>query len=96
MPTIAIDFGTANTRVAVWQNGSIRILENENANRSTPGYVAFGENERFFGDAAKNQVSQQDPIILCGRKFKTFHIFTGRDERYKHGLRFETVHWTTI
>jgi molecular chaperone DnaK (HSP70) len=55
MSVIAIDLGTANTRIAIWENGAVKILKNV-GNRVTPSYVAFTAHERFIGDAAKNQV----------------------------------------
>jgi molecular chaperone DnaK (HSP70) len=57
MPTIAIDLGTINTRVAVWQNGAIKIIKNELGYQTTPSIVAFTAKERLIGDAAKYQVN---------------------------------------
>jgi molecular chaperone DnaK (HSP70) len=57
MPSIAIDLGTSNTRVAVWQNGAIKVIKNELGYRTTPSCVAFTATERLIGDAAKSQVN---------------------------------------
>jgi heat shock 70kDa protein 1/2/6/8 len=56
MVVIAIDLGSANTRIAIWQDGAAKILKNI-GNRVTPSCVAFNAHERFIGDAAINQVS---------------------------------------
>ena len=37
------------------QNGKVEILVNDQGNRITPSYVAFTDEERLVGDAAKNQ-----------------------------------------
>jgi heat shock protein 5 len=39
------------------QKGKVEILPNDQGNRITPSYVAFTEEERLVGDAAKNQAA---------------------------------------
>ncbi|KAG7005383.1 hypothetical protein G7Y79_00020g049110 [Physcia stellaris] len=56
-------------------DGKVEILANEQGNRITPSYVAFNDEERLVGDAAKNQSAANpsrtifDFKRLIGRNF---------------------------
>lgn len=74
---VGIDLGTTYSCVAVWSQAEDRVIviPNDMGNFTTPSYVAFAEDERLIGEAAKNQAALNptntiyDAKRLIGRKF---------------------------
>ena len=52
---IGIDLGTTNSCVAVLEGGEPVVIPNSEGARTTPSVVAFKDNERIVGNAAKRQ-----------------------------------------
>lgn len=73
--SIGIDLGTTYSCVSIFQNDRAEVIANDQGQRTTPSYVAFSNNERLIGDAAKNQVALNpentifDAKRMIGRKY---------------------------
>lgn len=52
---IGIDLGTTNSCVAIMDGSQARVIENSEGARTTPSIVAFTDEERLVGQAAKRQ-----------------------------------------
>ena len=74
-PVIGIDLGTTYSCVGIFRNGSVEIIPNELGNRITPSVVAFTDEDRLVGEAAKNQAALNPKRTiysvkrLIGRKY---------------------------
>ena len=52
---IGIDLGTTNSCVAIMDGSQPKVVENAEGARTTPSLVAFKDDERLVGQAAKRQ-----------------------------------------
>ncbi len=72
---IGIDLGTTNSCVAVMENGSPKVIENSEGDRTTPSIVAFSADDVLVGQSAKRQAVTNPTNTLfavkrlIGRKF---------------------------
>ena len=74
---IGIDLGTTNSCVAIMEDGSQKVIENSEGDRTTPSVVAFTEDDEILvGQSAKRQAVTNPTNTLfaikrlIGRKFK--------------------------
>lgn len=70
-PVIGIDLGTTYSCVAAFFEESIQVIAHAQGNRTTPSYVAFGEDgTRLVGLAAYNQIVQNPSNTIFGKLIK--------------------------
>ena len=81
---IGIDLGTTNSCFAVMEGKEAKVLENSEGARTTPSMVAFTDNERLVGSAAKRQaVTNPENTLfaikrLIGRRFNSPEVAKDR------------------
>jgi L1 cell adhesion molecule like protein len=86
---VEISQNLAISCVGVWKNDGVEIIANDQGYRTTPSYVAFTDNERLIGDAAKNDAARNptntvfDAKRLIGRKFDDSSIKKEKKQREK-------------
>ncbi|GAU23235.1 hypothetical protein TSUD_172630 [Trifolium subterraneum] len=56
---VGIDLGTTYSCVGVWleDKNRVEIIHNDEGNKITPSFVAFTDDQRLVGGAAKDQAS---------------------------------------
>lgn len=68
MVAVGIDLGTTFSCVAVWRDGSVEVIANEQGNRTTPSLVAFTPTGRLIGESARNQAALNPCNTIFGAK----------------------------
>src|SRR6056297_3524441 len=89
---IGIDLGTTNSCVAIMDGSQPRVIENSEGARTTPSIVAFTDDERLAGQAAKRQaVTNPENTVfgvkrLIGRRVDDSHL-----EKDKKNLPYNVI-----
>ncbi|MGB3246140.1 MAG: molecular chaperone DnaK [Sulfitobacter sp.] len=65
---IGIDLGTTNSCIAIMDGSQPRVIENAEGARTTPSIVAFTDDERLVGQAAKRQAVTNPDNTIFGVK----------------------------
>jgi molecular chaperone DnaK (HSP70) len=70
MSVIGFDIGNFKSSIGIARAGGVEIVANEYSDRITPTYVAFTNNERYQGHAAKQQeITNHKNTISCFKRF---------------------------
>jgi heat shock protein 5 len=73
--------------ISVQRGGKVEIIANDQGNRITPSWVAFTEDERLVGDAAKNQAAQNPTNTVFDAKRLMGRTFDDKD------VQIDRKHW---
>ena len=89
---IGIDLGTTNSCVAIMDGAQARVIENAEGARTTPSIVAFTDDERLVGQAAKRQAVTNPENTIFGVKRLVGRRFDDSDlAKDKKNLPFEVI-----
>lgn len=67
VPAIGIDLGTTYSCVSVFQHGEVKIIPNDQGNRTTPSCVAFTNEKILVGEAAEDQIETNPFSTIFGK-----------------------------
>ncbi|MBL7664255.1 MAG: molecular chaperone DnaK [Bacteriovoracaceae bacterium] len=90
---IGIDLGTTNSCVAVLENGTYKIIANEEGHNTTPSIVAFAKNgDNLVGQVAKRQAVTNHDKTLFGVKRLIGRKATDKEvKKFKEVAPFEII-----
>ena len=82
---IGIDLGTTNSVVAVMENGTPKVIPNQEGDRTTPSVVGYTRDGEFIvGRAARNQaVTNPKNTVYSAKRFIGLHFTERKDEASK-------------
>ncbi|CAK8531753.1 unnamed protein product [Lathyrus sativus] len=69
-PAIGIDLGTTYSYVVIWKDKikGAETIHNDHGNNATPSFVTFTNDQRFIGQAAKDQAASNPANIVFDAK----------------------------
>ena len=82
---IGIDLGTTNSVVAVMENGTPKVIPNQEGERTTPSVVGYTRDGEFIvGRAARNQaVTNPTNTVYSAKRFIGMHFAERKEEASK-------------
>ena len=89
---IGIDFGTSNSCVGIYMNGTVRVAPNKIGERTTPSIVLFSDKARFVGEEALNQKADNiNNIIYEVKRFIGLTYEEFEEDGFRQYLNYEIV-----
>ena len=95
---IAIDLGTTNSCVAVYENNTYKVIQNAEGKNTTPSVVAFLDNgEVLVGELALRQMVTNPKNTLYGIKRLIGRKFQDKEvQKFKSMVPFDIVPYWLI
>ena len=84
-PVLGIDLGTTNSVAALFENGRVRVVPNQEGERITPSVVAFAGRDLLVGSVARRQAASNPRY--------TFHSIKRLIGQGYDAIRGEVTHW---
>jgi len=84
-PVLGIDLGTTNSVGALFENGRVRVVPNQEGERITPSVVAFSGRDILVGSVARRQAASNPRF--------TFHSVKRIIGQGYDAIRGEVSHW---
>ena len=89
---IGIDLGTTNSCVAIMEGSQTRVIENAEGSRTTPSVVAFTDDERLVGQAAKRQaVTNSENTIFAVKRLVGRRVTDAEVEKDRNLVPFKII-----
>ena len=89
---IGIDFGTSNSCVGIYMNGTVRVAPNKIGERTTPSIVLFSDKARFVGEEALNQKADNiNNIIYEVKRFIGLTYEEFEEDGFRKYLNYEII-----
>jgi len=86
---IGIDLGTTNSCVSVMEGSSPEIINTDDGSRTMPSVVAFSDNDRLIGSAAKRQAATNpENTIFSAKRFigRTFDEVSNEKDKLPYKI----------
>ena len=87
---IGIDFGTSNSLVGIYMNGTVRVAPNKIGDRTTPSIILFSKKSRYVGEEALNQKTDNiNNLIYEVKRFIGLNYEEFKEDGFDKYLNYE-------